>query len=124
MGALKLVCALVLCMLVVEPMVSNAITCGDVAKQLTPCLNYLKNGGALPTGCCAGVKNLNNAAKTTPDRQSACRCLQNAAKSITGLKQNLAESLPSKCGVNIPYKISQSTNCNKYAHFSFLISLF
>ncbi|XVF84176.1 hypothetical protein PTKIN_Ptkin17bG0004600 [Pterospermum kingtungense] len=113
MAALKVVCALVLCMLVVEPMVTSAITCGDVATQMSGCINYLKNGGVLPPNCCAGVRALNNQAKTTPDRQTACRCLQSAAKAMgAGLKTNLAEGLPGKCGVNIPYKISTSTNCN------------
>ncbi|OMO94059.1 Plant lipid transfer protein/Par allergen [Corchorus olitorius] len=71
------------------------------------------NGGMLPPKCCDGVKALNGMAKTTPDRQTACRCLQTAAKTIKGIKPNLAEGLPGKCGVSIPYKISTSTNCNK-----------
>ncbi|XWS09498.1 hypothetical protein CRYUN_Cryun40dG0089700 [Craigia yunnanensis] len=113
MAALKVVCALVLCMLVVEPMVTTAISCGDVAKQMGACVNYLQKGGNLPPNCCTGVRGLNSQATTTSDRQTVCKCLQNAAKSISGLKPNLAEGLPGKCGVDIPYKISTSTNCNK-----------
>ncbi|XP_022722663.1 non-specific lipid-transfer protein P5-like [Durio zibethinus] len=112
MAALKVVCALVLCMLVVEPMSITALSCGDVDKQMTPCIKYLQNGGNLPPSCCTGVRALNSEARTTSDRQTVCKCLQDAAKTITGLKANLAEGLPGKCGVNIPYKISTSTNCN------------
>ncbi|XWS35407.1 hypothetical protein CRYUN_Cryun21dG0123700 [Craigia yunnanensis] len=113
MAGLTLVCALVLCMLVIEPMATSSILCGDVAKQMTGCMKYLQNGGNLPSSCCDGVRALNTQAKTSPDRQTVCRCLQSAAKSISGLKTKLAEGLPGKCGVNIPYKISTSTNCNK-----------
>ncbi|XVF37418.1 hypothetical protein REPUB_Repub20aG0006100 [Reevesia pubescens] len=111
-AALKFVCALVLCMLVVEPMVTTAITCGEVATKMSQCIKYLQNGGTLPQNCCAGVKALNSEARTTPDRQTVCRCLKTAAGSISGLKPPLAEGLPGKCGVNIPYKISTSTNCD------------
>nr|ACP43542.1 lipid transfer protein [Chimonanthus praecox] len=90
-----------------------AFSCGTVVSSLTPCLTYLKSGGSVPTTCCSGVKSLNAAAKTTPDRQTACNCMKNAAAGITGLKLELAGSLPTKCGVNIPYKISPSTDCSK-----------
>ncbi|XP_022760951.1 non-specific lipid-transfer protein 1-like [Durio zibethinus] len=112
-AALKLVCALLLCMLVVEPMATTAISCGYVAKQISGCIKYLQNGGFLPPNCCMGIRALNNGAKTTRDRRSVCRCLQNAARTIPGIKRNLAVGLPKKCGVKIPYKISPSTNCNR-----------
>ncbi|XP_044490152.1 non-specific lipid-transfer protein P5-like [Mangifera indica] len=112
MASLKLVCALAFALLVVAP-VALALNCGQVATDLSACINYLKTDGTgtPPAGCCTGVKNLNNQASTTKDRQDACRCLQNAAKSVPGLQAGTAASLPSKCGVNIPYKISTSTNC-------------
>ncbi|KAK6255587.1 hypothetical protein SCA6_016892 [Theobroma cacao] len=113
MASRKLVCALVLCMLVVEPMATSAISCGNVAGMLSSCIKYLRNGGSLPSNCCAGLKSLNTQARNKGIRQAVCRCLQNAAKTITGLKTNLVEGLPRRCGVKIPYKISTSTNCNR-----------
>ncbi|TXG58964.1 hypothetical protein EZV62_016793 [Acer yangbiense] len=104
MAALKLVCALVACMLVVAPMAQAAVTCGTVTSSVAPCIGYLRGGGALPPACCSGVKSLNNAAVTTADRQTACRCLQNAAKQISGINLNLAAALPGKCGVNGPVR--------------------
>ncbi|KAE8712451.1 Non-specific lipid-transfer protein 1 [Hibiscus syriacus] len=112
MAGLKLVCALLLCVLVASPIATTALTCGDVSTKMAACVRYLQNGGAVPVPCCNGVRGLNGMARTTPDRQAACRCLQNAARSIPNIKPPLAESLPGKCGVSIPYKISTSTNCN------------
>ncbi|KAK3227489.1 hypothetical protein Dsin_007351 [Dipteronia sinensis] len=113
MAALKLVCALVACMLVVAPIAQAAVTCGTVASSVAPCIGYLRGSGPLPPACCSGIKSLNAAAVTTADRQTACRCLQNASKSISGINPGLAAGLPGKCGVSIPYKISTSTDCSK-----------
>ncbi|MCL7030137.1 hypothetical protein MKW94_006445 [Papaver nudicaule] len=109
----KLACVVVACMVVLAPYPADgAISCGTVQYQMAPCLGYLL-GGALQPGCCAGVKSLLGSAQTTPDRQAACRCLKGAAGSISGINFANAASLPSKCGVNIPYKISPSTDCTK-----------
>ncbi|MBN7124836.1 hypothetical protein BSU01_24585 [Erwinia billingiae] len=110
-GFLKLVCVAFALMMVAAPH-AEAITCGQVTSSLTPCIAYLRSGGALPPACCSGVKSLNGAAKTTPDRQTACKCIKSAASSISGINFALAAGLPGKCGVNIPYKISPSTDCS------------
>ncbi|VFQ79496.1 unnamed protein product [Cuscuta campestris] len=91
---------------------AEAITCGQVASSLGPCLNYLKGAAGMPPpACCAGVKSLNSMAQTTPDRKTACTCLKSVAGSVNGLNPQTAAGLPGKCGVNIPYAISMSTNC-------------
>ncbi|KAJ4704251.1 Non-specific lipid-transfer protein [Melia azedarach] len=110
---LKIVCALVLCVLITAP-VTHALTCGQVTSSLGPCIPFLRTGGGSPpVPCCNGVRSLNAAARTTPDRQTACRCLQTAARQISGINPNVAAGLPGACGVNIPYKISTSTDCSK-----------
>ncbi|XP_062094678.1 non-specific lipid-transfer protein 1-like [Humulus lupulus] len=91
---------------------TEALTCGQIQGSLAPCLTYLKSGGAPATGCCKGIKDLVAMAKTTADRKSACNCLKNAASKVPGINPTFASALPSKCGANIPYKISTSTNCN------------
>ncbi|KAE8099025.1 hypothetical protein FH972_017041 [Carpinus fangiana] len=111
MGNLKLVCTVLLCMMVAAPIAQASLTCPQIKGNLTPCLIYLKNGGVPSVPCCKGVRAVNDASRTTPDRQSACNCLKDTARSVAGLNPNLAAGLPSKCGVNIPYKISPSTNC-------------
>ena len=109
----KIACVVVIAMVVVAAPVAEALTCGAVSGSLAPCINYAKSGvGAVPGACCTGIKNVNGMARTSKDRQDACRCLQSAATAIKGLKLNVVAGLPSKCGVNIPYKISPSTNCN------------
>nr|GMD11789.1 non-specific lipid-transfer protein 1-like [Ipomoea batatas]GME08785.1 non-specific lipid-transfer protein 1-like [Ipomoea batatas] len=93
---------------------AQSMTCSTVATDLYPCLNYVKNGGAVPMSCCDGIRSLYRAAVTTADRQTVCKCLKNVAGSITGLKLDLAAGLPQKCGVSIPYNISPSINCATY----------
>ncbi|GMY25688.1 non-specific lipid-transfer protein 1-like [Fagus crenata] len=113
MASLKFACVLLLCMIIGAPIAQAALSCNDVNKNVLPCLPYLKNGGpSVPRDCCAGVTTLNNQAKTKADRQTACNCLKNAAATIKGLNPNLVAGLPKSCGVNIPYKISPSTDCN------------
>ncbi|XVF65937.1 hypothetical protein PTKIN_Ptkin09bG0291200 [Pterospermum kingtungense] len=109
---LKFACVFVLCLVVGAPLAQGAVSCGQVTSSLAPCIGYLRSaGGAVPPACCSGIKSLNAAAKTTPDRQAACNCIKSAAGSISGINYGLAGSLPGKCGVNIPYKISPSTDC-------------
>ncbi|KAK2647521.1 hypothetical protein Ddye_015010 [Dipteronia dyeriana] len=113
MAALKLVCALVACALVVAPIAQAAVTCGRVASAVAPCISYLRSGSAVPPACCSGIRSLNNAAVTTADRQAVCKCLKSTSASIPGLDPNRAAGLPGKCGVSIPYKISANTDCSK-----------
>lgn len=110
-GAMKLACLVVLCLALATAPFASAITCGQVTTSVAPCLGYLQKGGMPSRGCCSGVKGIFNSAKTTADKQAVCKCLKGAAGQIPGLNQANAQSLPSKCGVSIPYKISTSTNC-------------
>ncbi|KAK9920250.1 hypothetical protein M0R45_028808 [Rubus argutus] len=108
----KLACVLVMFMVVSEA----AMTCKQIENKMVPCVAYLTKGGSPSAGCCFNLRNMVNSAKTTPDRQNACKCLQGAAAKIQGIKQNNAAKLPSSCGVNIPFKISMSTNCKRYPY--------
>ncbi|CAL4904570.1 unnamed protein product [Urochloa decumbens] len=91
-----------------------AVTCGQVSSAIAPCLAYARGQGSAPSsGCCSGVRSLNSAARTTADRRAACNCLKNAARGISGLNAGNAASIPSKCGVSIPYSISTSTDCSR-----------
>nr|AFD32276.1 stigma/style cysteine-rich adhesin [Lilium hybrid cultivar] len=92
---------------------ASAITCGQVDSDLSSCLGYARKGGVIPPGCCAGVRTLNNLAKTTPDRQTACNCLKSLVNPSLGLNAAIVAGIPAKCGVNIPYPISMQTDCNK-----------
>ncbi|XP_007033545.2 PREDICTED: non-specific lipid-transfer protein [Theobroma cacao] len=111
--SLKLACVVVLCLVVGAPLAQGAITCSQVSSYLAPCIPYLRgSGGAVPSNCCSGIKNLNGAAQTSQDRKAACGCIKNAAGSISGINYALASQMPSKCGVSIPYQISPNIDCN------------
>ncbi|CAO2839176.1 unnamed protein product [Amaranthus hypochondriacus] len=113
MAMMKLACAVLMCMMVAAPFAEAAISCGTVASKVAPCIAYITGKGPGPSaGCCGGIKALNAAASTPADRKTACNCLKSAAGSIKGLNYGMAASLPSKCGVSIPYAISPNTNCN------------
>uniref|UniRef100_A0A0D3HHF8 Non-specific lipid-transfer protein n=1 Tax=Oryza barthii TaxID=65489 RepID=A0A0D3HHF8_9ORYZ len=64
---------------------------------------------------CSGVRSLKAAASSTADRRTACNCLKNAARGIKGLNAGNAASIPSKCGVSVPYTISASIDCSRYS---------
>ena len=114
--ASKLVCLWLITMVVIGAAIGSdgAVTCGQVYSSLSQCINYVTGKAvAVPPPCCNGVKSLNAAAKTTPDRRSVCSCLKSLTGSIKGINYGLVSGLPGKCGVSIPYKISPSTDCNK-----------
>ncbi|KAI9073179.1 hypothetical protein K1719_044854 [Acacia pycnantha] len=94
---------------------ANAVTCQDVTNDLSPCVPYIVNGGAVPGQCCTGVKTLFGQAQTTPDRQAVCSCIKNAIRNIpyNNNNLNLAAGLPRKCGVNLPYQISPNIDCSR-----------
>ncbi|KAF0916569.1 hypothetical protein E2562_007644 [Oryza meyeriana var. granulata] len=85
-----------------------------VGTAIAPCISYATGRGSLTQGCCNGVSGLNNAASTTADRQAACRCLKSLAGTIKSLNIGTAAGIPGKCGVNVGFPISLSTDCNKY----------
>lgn len=95
------------------PLAEAEIPCGRVQITVAPCIGYLRGpGGGVPAACCNGVRSINKEAKTTPDRQGVCRCLKTTALSLPGLNLATLAALPSKCGVNLPYKISPTIDCN------------
>ncbi|XP_057804321.1 non-specific lipid-transfer protein 2-like [Salvia miltiorrhiza] len=94
------------------PPAEAAINCDMVISFLRPYHPWVSNKGPLGR-CCGGVKGLNGAAKSTPDRQRACSCLKSIAARYHDIILSRAAILPQQCGVNIPYKISLSTDCSK-----------
>ncbi|XP_062182882.1 non-specific lipid-transfer protein 4-like [Phragmites australis] len=106
--------AVLVALLVATAPAVSAVTCGQVVSMLSPCLNYAMGRSPTTTpACCAGVRGLNNAARTTADRQTTCNCLKQQTSGMGGLKPNIVAGIPSKCGVSVPYAISPSTDCSK-----------
>lgn len=93
---------------------SAAITCGQVGSSLAPCIPYATGrASALPASCCSGVKSLNSAARTSADRQAACRCLKSLANSVKSVNMGTVATIPGKCGVSVGFPISMSTEIVK-----------
>ncbi|KAJ8759741.1 hypothetical protein K2173_009842 [Erythroxylum novogranatense] len=115
MAFMKLLGMLVVFMMIVgiAPDVKAAIDCNSIGAKLVTCINYVQNGGDISKPCCDGVAAVRNAAVTAPDRQQTCRCLQQVASQLPGIKPDNAATLPDKCGVQIPFAISGSTDCSK-----------
>ncbi|BAS78490.1 non-specific lipid-transfer protein 4 [Oryza sativa Japonica Group] len=79
--------------------------------MLAPCIMYATGRVSAPTGgCCDGVRTLNSAAA---DHQTTCACIKQQTSGMGGLRPDLVAGIPSKCGVNIPYAISPSTDCSR-----------
>ncbi|XBI24370.1 hypothetical protein VPH35_049484 [Triticum aestivum] len=88
-----------------------AISCGQVSPALSPCISYARGNGANPpAACCSGIRSLAGAARSTTDKQAACKCIKSAAG---GLNAGKAAGIPSKCGVSVPYAISATVDCSK-----------
>ncbi|KAJ1264685.1 hypothetical protein BS78_08G019300 [Paspalum vaginatum] len=93
---------------------SAAITCGQVGSSLAPCIPYATGRASmLPSSCCSGVRSLNSAARTSADRQQACRCLKSLANTVKSVNMGTVAAIPGKCGVSVPFPVSMSTDCNK-----------
>ncbi|PHU22162.1 Non-specific lipid-transfer protein [Capsicum chinense] len=112
--ALLLVLFIAAVSVMLTPHAEAAISCGQVISKLSPCINYVRGSGGVTPACCSGIKALNGQATTTPDRQMACKCIKSAAGTISGINLGFASTLPSKCGVNLPYKISPSIDCSTF----------
>lgn len=124
MSFLRLFSLLFVLMVISMPFAESRITCLNVKQNLAPCLSYLRRGGSLPELCCIGVRSLDIAADTTKDRQTACRCLKTAFRFFPDINLDSAATLPADCDVDIPYKISPSTDCKRHAlinHSIFLL---
>ncbi|XP_058739817.1 non-specific lipid-transfer protein 1-like [Vicia villosa] len=109
----KLTCMAMICLVLVTPLADAALSCGQIQLTVAPCIGYLRRPGpSVPAPCCNGVRSVNNQAKTVPDRQGVCSCLKSTTLSLPGLNLPALAALPAKCGVNLPYKISPSIDCN------------
>ncbi|PPS17678.1 hypothetical protein GOBAR_AA02901 [Gossypium barbadense] len=104
----------IMLLLLIAPASNAAISCSVVIKDLRPCVNYLTKGsGKPPSACCAGASALASAASSSADKKAACECIKSASKNIKPNNQ-LAQALPSNCGITLPVAISPNVDCSKY----------
>ncbi|OIW02829.1 hypothetical protein TanjilG_29605 [Lupinus angustifolius] len=100
--------------LVLTSVPGEGFNCDDAKEELFPCLEYIigEGGDAPSSECCDAVIDLKSSTPTKNDRRSACECLKAAADGFSGLRDDLAASLPKRCGVNVGFPISRNINCN------------
>ncbi|KAM0941169.1 putative plant non-specific lipid-transfer protein/Par allergen [Dioscorea sansibarensis] len=108
-----MVALMVVCMAAGWPKGEGSVTCGSVVSCLAPCMSYARGSGPLTQSCCAGVKKLNDLAGTTADRKAACTCLKTIGAGLKNANWGAIEKVPAQCRVNVPYKISPSTDCSR-----------
>ncbi|KAF5953267.1 hypothetical protein HYC85_011211 [Camellia sinensis] len=97
MGVVIAMVVLAMIQLMVEP--SRAVCYGQVDGS----------GSPAPT-CCDGVKNIKGMASTTAHKRATCDCVKQAANRYSNLKDDAAQSLATKCGVQMDIPVSQTTN--------------
>ncbi|GAU30878.1 hypothetical protein TSUD_15640 [Trifolium subterraneum] len=103
---------LVLLLLAIEQ--GNAFDCEEAKTSLFPCGIFLIGFVTEPsTTCCSGVQNLKSSTPTLNDRRVACQCLKEAASHYPYIREDLAVSLPQRCGVDINVTLSRNIDCNK-----------
>ncbi|XP_058225150.1 non-specific lipid-transfer protein AP10-like [Rhododendron vialii] len=104
--------AILMLVLLVSPSSVAAITCGDVLRNISPCVSYLISGSGMPPPpCCAGAKALAASCTTTADRQTACGCIKTASKSLN-VKPALAKALPGNCQINLGFTVDPNIDCS------------
>ncbi|KAM7263614.1 hypothetical protein ACFE04_001297 [Oxalis oulophora] len=115
MAAKMIVGLVVVWMLVAVATTSTeaSVSCSTVASDLSPCYSYLANGGTPSSSCCSNIKSLYGSATTNADLQSLCTCLKQLYSSYgSSINLTYVEDVASKCDVDVPYKISPSTDCS------------
>ncbi|KAJ3685843.1 hypothetical protein LUZ61_015007 [Rhynchospora tenuis] len=105
----SLLLLVVMAYVMLEP--CQALTCQDVTSNLAPCGNYLTGKGAATQQCCTGVQKLNGLANNTANRRLACNCMKANASRLKGLRYELINQLPSRCGVGLSFTIDLN-KCN------------
>uniref|UniRef100_A0A5B7CET5 Non-specific lipid-transfer protein n=1 Tax=Davidia involucrata TaxID=16924 RepID=A0A5B7CET5_DAVIN len=111
--AIALLVVLAMVELMARP--GQAIDCGQVDAALAPCMPYLTGSGSPSGPCCDGARNLKSMTPTKADRQAVCNCAKEAAARYQNIKDDAAQQLPQKCGVQTNIPISRTTDCASVA---------
>ncbi|CAJ2675656.1 unnamed protein product [Trifolium pratense] len=102
---------LVLLLLTMEQ--GNAFDCEATEKSLFPCGVFIIGGSIEPsTSCCSAVQNLKASTPTPDDKRNACICLKEVASHYPNIREDIAATLPQRCGVDINFTISKNMDCD------------
>ncbi|KAF1880120.1 hypothetical protein Lal_00022249 [Lupinus albus] len=101
-------------LLLVESGVGKGINSDDELKYLLPCIKYVTGlGGETPSAdCCHGVKAIEASATTIKNQKiGVCDFLKEVAFNLPEYKEEKANTLFRKCGVNFQYPFSKDARC-------------
>ncbi|CAL1370071.1 unnamed protein product [Linum trigynum] len=94
------------------------VGCNDVRSKAGPCLSYAEGKGdqnTVPPACCNGMRNISAEAKTVEDKKGVCNCLKQVFQMFKkGLVDSWLQQIPSRCGVDVPFKLSIDADCNRF----------
>ncbi|KAK1258215.1 hypothetical protein QJS04_geneDACA021683 [Acorus gramineus] len=98
---------------VVEP--AGAVDCYMVSIGMNPCREYLTGQAAEPSSlCCRGVRLIHQEAHSTWMRQDTCKCLRQIAASHGHyLREEAAQALAGRCGVQYGIPFSRDVDCSR-----------
>ncbi|VFR01811.1 unnamed protein product [Cuscuta campestris] len=90
------------------------LTCNTVLSTLTPCFGFVMGLGNFTKECCGGAKSVFKTAQSqgVKARKTVCSCLKNMAPIATPDQMSRAASLPGKCHIAVPFKISTQIDCS------------
>ncbi|KAJ0428816.1 putative plant lipid transfer protein/Par allergen [Helianthus annuus] len=91
---------------------TEAISCGELAGMLSPCISYLRSGGSPSANCCSGAKKVQGAIQSQADRRTACNCAKSAAGQLQ-VRADAATGLPGKCGISVNVPMNPNVDCNR-----------
>lgn len=95
---------------------TEGVSCGEVNGALAACIIYLRGHEGSPSRtCCDGVRAVKAMAETsTAAKRACCSCVKAAASRYADLKDQAAQDMPAKCGVQLDVPVSRNVDCDKY----------
>ncbi|KAM7270016.1 hypothetical protein ACFE04_029230 [Oxalis oulophora] len=91
---------------------SEALYCTEVGTRLSPCFNYIINGGStVPAPCCESAKTVLNIAMMNANLQTNCNCLKSIVSSLSGMKAANVVQIPTGCGFQSPFTNTMNNEC-------------
>ncbi|XP_062167129.1 non-specific lipid-transfer protein 3-like [Alnus glutinosa] len=98
----KLTCLALVCTVVIAAKAQRVVPCDEIVS--------------VSDTCCGGILSLRQLTKTKMESRSICTCLKKFLRGFpyTNDHVRLGAALPEKCGVNLPYVISPTMDCNMY----------
>ncbi|CAL5197943.1 unnamed protein product [Lathyrus oleraceus] len=92
----------------------HGFDCEKAKTSVSSCESFVTGGDQEPSStCCNGISSVGSSATTVDERRAACQCLKEWANKIPNIREDLAISLPKRCGLDKALPIPENLDCNK-----------